>query len=61
MASLTIESAPRPELALPARSRIPAITGAVVGVLIVVANGERPLRSITRPAILAWPKLAPCL
>ena len=59
-ASLTIESAPRPELAFPARSRIPATTGAAVGVLIVVANGESPLRSNTRPAILACPKLAPC-
>jgi hypothetical protein len=55
IASVTIESAPRPEPALPARSRIPAITGAAVGVLIVVANGDRPLRSTCLLAILACP------
>ena len=61
IASVTIESAPRPEPAFPARSRIPATTGAAVGVLIVVANGDRPLRSTCLPAILVCPKLAPCL
>ena len=50
-----------PEPAFPARSRIPAITGAAVRVLIVVANGDRPLRSTCLPAILVCPKLAPCL
>src|SRR3990170_4919891 len=43
IASLTIESAPLPELAFPARSRIPAITGAAVEVLIVVANDREAL------------------
>ncbi len=60
-ASLTIGPAARPEPALPARSRIPAITGAPVSVLIVVASGDRPLRSTCLPAILVCPKLAPCL
>ena len=32
-----------PEPVRPARSRIPAITGAAVGVLMVVASGESPL------------------
>jgi hypothetical protein len=36
----TIRPAPLPEPARPARSFIPAITGAATGVLIVVANGE---------------------
>jgi hypothetical protein len=61
MASRTIEAAPLPEPVLPDRSRIPATTGAAVGVLIVVANGDRPRRNRARPAILACPKLAPCL
>src|SRR6478735_2400691 len=61
IASTIIEAAPRPEPALPARSRIPATTGAPCVVLIVVTNGDRPLRSTCRPAILVWPKLAPCL
>jgi hypothetical protein len=34
-----------PEPALPARSRIPAITGAEGSVLIMVARGDNPLRS----------------
>jgi hypothetical protein len=34
---------------LPARRCIPAITGAAVSVLIVVASGERPLRRICLP------------
>jgi hypothetical protein len=41
--------APFEEAALPARRRIPAITGAAVSVLIVVASGERPLRRICLP------------
>jgi hypothetical protein len=64
-ASLTIEAAPLPEPAFPARSRIPATTGppppSPGRVEIVVANGERPLRSTCLPAILVCPKLAPCL
>ena len=41
--------APFEEAALPARRCIPAITGAAVSVLIVVASGERPLRRICLP------------
>ena len=41
--------------ARPARSRIPAITGAACSVLIVVASGDRPLRSTCLPAILVCP------
>ena len=40
---------------LPARSRIPVITGAAMSVLTVVANGDRPLRSTCLPAILVCP------
>ena len=47
--------APLPEPVLPARSRIPAITGALCSVLIVVASGESPLRSTCLPAILVCP------
>ena len=61
MASRTMDVAPLPEPALPARSRIPATTGAPSGVLIVVTNGDSPRRSTCRPAILVCPKLAPCL
>src|SRR4249919_858054 len=50
IASRTIDAAPLPEPALPARSRIPAITGAACRVLIVVANGDRPLRRTCLPA-----------
>ena len=55
MASVTIFAAPRPEPALPARSRIPAITGAPSSVLMVVIDGDRPLRSTCLPAILECP------
>jgi hypothetical protein len=55
IASATIEAAPLPELAFPARSRIPAMTGAPCSVLMVVASGERPLRSTCLPAILVCP------
>jgi hypothetical protein len=51
----TVRPAPLPELARPARSRIPAITGAAPAVLIVVASGERPLRRICFPAIFGMP------
>jgi hypothetical protein len=44
-----------PEPALPARSRIPAITGADCSVLIMVASGDNPLRSTCFPAILVCP------
>ena len=52
MAWAAIGPAPLPEPVLPARSRIPAITGAAVGVLTVVASGESPLRSTCFPEIL---------
>ena len=55
MAWATIRPAPLPEPVLPARSRIPAITGAACAVLIVVASGESPLRSTCLPAILVCP------
>jgi hypothetical protein len=55
MAWAIIRAAPLPELALPARNRAPAITGAPLAVLIVVANGDRPLRRICLPAILVCP------
>jgi hypothetical protein len=48
----TIRPAPLLELARPARSRIPAITGAHDAVLIVVASGDSPLRRICLPATL---------
>jgi hypothetical protein len=43
-----VRAAPLPELALPARNLAPAITGAPWSVLIVVINGERPLRRIEK-------------
>jgi len=55
IASVTIDAAPLPDPARPARSRIPAITGAPVSVEMVVASGDRPLRSTCRPAILVCP------
>ena len=55
MAWATIRPAPLPEPVLPARNRIPAITGAECAVLIVVASGESPLRSTCLPAILVCP------
>ena len=65
-------AAPFPEPALPARSLIPAITGADVPVEIVVTNGDKPLRSpcaaLAQPlhstcrfAIFVCPNDAPCL
>ena len=41
-------AAPLPEPALPARSRIPASTGAALRVEIVVASGDNPLRTLTQ-------------
>ena len=55
MAWATMRPAPLPEPVRPARSRIPAMTGADCGVLIVVAKGESPLRRTCFPAILVWP------
>lgn len=59
MASPTIQAAPFPTRPSPDLRRISAATGAACGVLIVVASGDRPRPSSTRPAILACPKLAP--
>ena len=60
-ASVTMLAAPLPEPAFPARSRIPAMTGAAFAVEMVVANGDNPLRSTCRFAILVCPNDAPCL
>jgi hypothetical protein len=56
-----MDAAPHPEPTFPARSRIPATTGAPARVEMVVASGDRPRRSTCRPAIVVCPKLAPCL
>jgi hypothetical protein len=50
-----MHAAPLPEPARPARSRIPVITGAARPVLIVVAYGDKPLRSTCFRAILVCP------
>ena len=60
-ACLSWRAAPRPEPVLPLRSHASAITGAAVGTDSVVINGDSPLRSSARPAILACPNEAPCL
>lgn len=52
MAWATIRAAPLADPALPARSLIPAITGADTSVLIVAASGERPLCRIGLPDTL---------
>jgi hypothetical protein len=59
IASVTMDAAPFPDPALPARNRIPATTGAPFTVLNVVASGDGPRRSTCFPAILVCPKLAP--
>src|SRR5512135_2685619 len=51
-ASRTMLAAPREDPARPARSRIPATTGATVGVEIAVASGDSPRRSTVFPEIL---------
>ena len=61
MASVTIDAAPRPDPALPARSLIPAMTGAAFRVEIVVTSGESPNRRTCRLAIFVCPNDAPCL
>jgi hypothetical protein len=55
IASVTIDAAFLPEPVFPARSRIPATTGAAWSVLTVVTRGESPLRRICLPAILVCP------
>lgn len=52
MACATIRAAPLADPALPARSLIPAITGADTSVLIVAASDERPLCRIGLPDTL---------
>jgi hypothetical protein len=52
-------AAPLPEPALPARSRIPASTGAALRVEIVVASGDNPLRGTCLFAIFVCPNEAP--
>jgi hypothetical protein len=54
-------AAPRAEAAFPPRSRVVAITGAAIGVLIVAASAFRPRTGSDFPWILVWPNLAPCL
>lgn len=44
-ASVTMEAAPRAELVFPPRRRVPTITGAASGVLIVAASTFRPRTS----------------
>ena len=60
-ASLTMPAAPLEDPVFPARSRIPATTGAAAPVEIVVASGDSPRRRTLLPAVLVWPKEAPCL
>ena len=50
-----MRAAPLPELAFPARNRMPVITGAAVSVLKVVTSGDSPLRRTCLPAILVCP------
>ena len=50
-----MRAAPLPELAFPARNRMPVITGAAVSVLSVVTSGDSPLRRTCLPAILVCP------
>ena len=54
-------AAPRAEAALPPRSRVAAITGAAIGVLMVAASAFSPRTSSDLPPILVCPNLAPCL
>ena len=54
-------AAPRAEAAFPPRSRVAAITGAAIGVLMVAASAFRPRTSTDFPWIFVCPNLAPCL
>jgi hypothetical protein len=60
MASAINDPAPRAEPALPALSRVAAITGAASGVLIVATNGFNPRSRSWYPPTFAWPNAAPC-
>lgn len=53
MAWATIRLAPLPEPDLPARSRIPAMTGAARSLLMVAANGEKSGSGAEKPLQLA--------
>jgi hypothetical protein len=61
MPSVSMDAAPLPEPARPARNRTPASTGAAVSVQIVTASGDRPRRGTVLPAIFVCPNEAPCL
>jgi hypothetical protein len=54
-ASANNGAAPRTSAALPLRSRIPAMTGAAIGVLMVASSGCSVLVPFSRPTA------APCL
>ncbi len=54
-ASAVNDAAPRAEAALPPRSRVPAITGAPSGVLIVAASAFSPQTSRLLPWTLVCP------
>ena len=53
-------AAPRAEAAFPPRSRVAAITGAAIGVLMTAASAFRPRTSSDFPWIFVWPNFAPC-
>jgi hypothetical protein len=59
--SATNEAAPRAEAAVPPRSRVPATSGALVGVEIAAISGFSPRSRTEYPPTLAWPNPAPCL
>src|SRR3984893_8178979 len=54
-------AAARPEAAFPPRSRVAAITGAAIGVLMTAASAFRPRTSSDFPWIFVCPNFAPCL
>jgi len=61
MAWVARPAAPRAEAAFPPRSRVAAMTGAAIGVLMTAASAFRPLTSTDFPWIFVWPNFAPCL
>jgi hypothetical protein len=61
MLSRTKEAAPRAELALPPRSRVPQMSGAASGVEIVATSTFSPHTMTLLPPILVWPNPDPCL
>lgn len=56
----TIRGALLLDPARPALSRIPAMTGADPGVLIIVTSGDKPYVGHCFPAVLVCPYAAPC-